>query len=311
MEISRFWDYIRPTEVEMAARDAVIWQTQTIIQEASPKVKTETFGSQRTGLILATSDLDLRIFKEDQNEISDPEKAPRHKKRKQTTKLLHDLHEAFIANPNYILCHLRHARYPLISMQHKDSGLDVQIVCANDTAHSRNVMQGYLSKHKDLAALFSVVKIMFDIRGLLDVCRGGIGSYSLFMMVVASLELWGKPIYWHGRGDPFKVTQKYGSFRNSSVGAKLLHFLEFYTAFDSTMNAIAVQPPKVFRKILMDEKVTKLAKYNMEKDPVGICGILLSSTLLTVVYLTDAQRTLQDWLAGWNAALSPMLTGSS
>src|SRR5262249_44026224 len=143
-------------------------------------------------------------------------------------------HQAFLTSHNYILCNLRHARYPLISMQHKDSGLDVQIVCANDTSHSRNVMQGYLSKYKDLAALFSVVKIMFDIRGLLDVFRGGLGSYSLFMMVVASLELWGQRNHWTGAGDPFKVKQKYGSYQNSSVGAKLLHFLEFYAAFDSS-----------------------------------------------------------------------------
>lgn len=271
MEISRFWDYIRPTEAEMAARDAVIRQTQTIIREASPEAKSEIFGSQRTGLILATSDLDLRFFK-DLDETTDQKKAPRYKDRKEILKSLRALHSVFDANPDYILCHLRHARYPLISMQHKDSGLDVQIVCANDTGHSRNVMQEYLSKHKDLASLFSVVKIMFDIRGLSDVFRGGVGSYSLFMMVVASLELWGQPIHWNGRGDPFGVKKKYGDYHKSSAGAKLLHFLEFYSAFDPKWNAIAVQPPKVYRKILMDEEATKLAKFNIEKDPVGFAS---------------------------------------
>src|SRR5579871_5644883 len=201
MEINRFWDYIRPTKAEMAARDAVIQQTQMIVQEALPEAKTEIFGSQRTGLVLATSDLDLRIFTEDQEETTDTEKAPRYKYRKTTFQLLQKLHPVLFTNQDYILCHLRHARYPLISMQHKSSGLDIQIVCANDTSHSRNIMQKYLSKHKDLAALFSLVKTMFDIRGLSDVFRGGIGSYSLFMMVVASLELWGQPIHWNGRGD--------------------------------------------------------------------------------------------------------------
>jgi len=265
----------------MAARHAVMRQTQTIIQEALPDAKTESFGSQRTGLVLATSDLDLRIFKEDQDETTDPEQAPRYKSRRQRLTLLQCLHHVLDANRDYILCHLRYARYPLISMQHKHSGLDVQIVCANDTSHSRNVMQEYLSKHKDLATLFSVLKIMFDIRGLSDVFRGGIGSYSLFMMVVASLELWGRPIHFSGRRNPFGLKGKYGPFRKTGVGAKLLHFLEFYSAFDSTWNAIAVQPPEVYKKILTDEKVTKLAKYNMEKNPVRFFFPPLSSTVLT------------------------------
>lgn len=311
MEISRFWNYIRPTKAEMAARDAVIRQTQKIIQESSSDVKTEIFGSQRTGLVLATSDLDLRIFNEHQDGTTDPEKAPRYRYRKEALKLLRGLCQVFLTNRDYVLCHLRHARYPLISMQHNGSGLDVQIVCANDTSHSRNVMQKYLSKHKDLAILFSVLKIMLDIRGLSDVFRGGIGSYSLFMMVVASLELWGQPMHWNGHGDPLRVRPKYGSYDKSSLGSKLLHFLEFYATFDSKWNAIAVQPPKVYRKILMDEKVTKLIGYNMEKDPVGLGRPFDVVPTLLTVFLVDDQRTLQDWLGGFNTALSPMLAGSS
>jgi len=271
MEIVRFWNYIRPTKVEMAARHAVMRQTQEIIQEILPEAKTEIFGSQRTGLVLATSDLDLRLFIQDQDKTTNPKMAPRYRNRKETLNLLNGLHPVLLTNPDYMLCHLRHARYPLISMQHKGSGLDIQIVCANDTSHSRNAVHEYLSKHKDLATLFSVLKIMLDIRGLSDVFRGGIGSYSLFMMVVASLELWGQPIRWNGRGDPFGVRAKYGSFNKSSVGAKLLHFLEFYTAFDSKWNAIAVQPPTVYRKMQMGEEVTNAAKFKMENDPVGFC----------------------------------------
>lgn len=269
VEINRFWQHIQLTAAERAAHNAVLQQTQELIQRVQPDYKTETFGSRKTGLTLANSDLDIRFYDESIDRDTDIKMAPRHIYRKKIFKALSKLHSVLDTDPNYMLCLLRRARFPLISMQHKESGIDVQIVCANDTSYQREIFQKYLAEYEDLPSLFAVLKTMLDIRGLMDVYRGGLGSYSLVMMIVASLKLWGQPIHFGGRGDPLKAKERYGSLKDSSVGGKLRHFLHFYSVFNPYWNLITIEPPQVHRKILVDEKITKRELEKIKKYPVS------------------------------------------
>lgn len=269
MEIDRFWQYIQLTDTERAAHSAVLQQTLELIQRLQPDYKSETFGSRKTGLVLATSDLDIRFYDENINPDTDVKMAPRHLYRKKLFKALRALHSVLDTDPNYMICFLRQARFPLISMQHKESGIDIQIVCANDTSHQQEFVQKYLAEYKDLPSLFAALKTMFDIRGLMDVYRGGLGSYNLFMMIVASLKLWGHPIAVDGRGDPLKAKERYGSLKDSTVGGKLRHFLHFYSVFNPYWNMITIEPPRVNRKVLVDEKIPKRELEKMKKYPVS------------------------------------------
>lgn len=269
LEIRRFWDWIRPTHAERAAYNAVLQQTQELIQQAQPDYTSETFGSYRTGLLLASSDLDLRFYDET-NPESEQNVAPRYSSRKKNLKALHRLRTVFDAHPDYMLCNLRYARYPLISLQHKQSGIDLQIVCSNDTTEQRGFVQKYLDEYPDLAPLFAVLRTTFDIRGLMDVYRGGLGSYSLLMMIVASFKLWGQPLKHDGVGRMRVVEERYGSSENSSIGAKLRHFLPLFAYFDSYENIISIEPTGVFKKVLVDETIPKKELEKMEKYPVSI-----------------------------------------
>jgi non-canonical poly(A) RNA polymerase PAPD5/7 len=128
----------------------------------------------------------------------------------------------------YILHSIRYARYPLISVQDRLSGLDVQIVLSKDSSLSRTIMQGYMEEYPYLRQLYYVVKTALEIRGLTDVYRGGIGSYPLFMMIVASIR--------HAPHPP-----------NDAAGG-LLNFLRFWSEFDTRNQGISIEPAYLFDK---------------------------------------------------------------
>lgn len=269
-EIRGFWEYSKLTQAEQAAHNAVFQQTQKLVQQLYPGRKIESFGSRRTGLVMVNSDLDLRLYHDGISSNTDTKMAPRQNYKSQVFRTLRSLHSKLDAHPDYILCLLRHARYPLMSMQHKESGIAIQIVCCNDSSYQRTFVQRYLDEYEDLAALFAVLKTMLDIRGLLDVYRGGIGSYSLFMMIVASLKLWGQRIDFDGTYNPLQATKLYGSVHESSIGAKLRHFLLFYGSFTTYRNMITIEPPQVHRKICVDDKIPNKELEKMEKYPVSV-----------------------------------------
>jgi len=258
------------TQAEQAAHNAVFQQTQELVQQLYPNYKIESFGSRSTGLVMVNSDLDLRLYRDDVSADTDTKMAPPWVYKSQVVKTLSSLHSKLDAHPDYILCLLRQSRYPLISMQHKESGITIQIVGCNDNSYQRTFVQRYLDEYEGLAALFAVVKTMLEIRGLLDVYRGGIGSYSLFMMIVASLKLWGQRIDFDGNYNPLQATKLYGSVHESSIGAKLCHFLHFYSGFTTYKNMITIEPPKVHRKVHVDEKIPKKELEKMEKYPVSV-----------------------------------------
>lgn len=229
LEIRKFYEYARPSRSENLARRHVVEQVRGHVRQVLPDNILEVFGSERTGIALATSDIDLRLMRHKDLEGNQAKLPP---SREERIVLLEDLRQLlvqqFSQNNAYLLPMLRHARYPLITVQDRASGLDVQIVLANDTSVSRNLMQQYMGEYPYLRELYSVVKTTFDVRGLSDVFRGGFGSYSIFMMIVASL-----------RHMPNK--------RRDGAGG-LLHFLRFWSEFDTESKGISIEPALLFDK---------------------------------------------------------------
>ncbi|KAF2807929.1 uncharacterized protein BDZ99DRAFT_464826 [Mytilinidion resinicola] len=228
-EISRFNSYMMPTPNERTARQAVIKELSDLVKKHFPKHTVSVFGSEWNGLALATSDIDFRL--------SVPalvgsklENAPRYIVRKVLTKDLERLHLIMQRSVGiYMLCSIRHARYPLISVQHIKSRLDLQVVGSNDTSVSRTYVLKYLAEHPGLKELIAVLKVLFDIRGISDVFRGGLGSYSVFMMAVASIKLGPQGT-------------------STDLGQRLLNFLSFWAKFDTYTTGVSIEPAEVFPK---------------------------------------------------------------
>jgi non-canonical poly(A) RNA polymerase PAPD5/7 len=200
------------------------------VRQTLPDHVLELFGSERTGLTLATSDIDFRLLKKEK--LEDPTLGrlpPTPKEREEAMKHIHKLHwDGLLKHKAYLLPTLRYARYPLISIQDRQSGLDLQIVLSNDTSLSREIMKGYMEQYPYLRQLYFVVKTMFDVRGLTDVFRGGFGSYTLFMMVVASIRHMPHP--------------------REDVAGALINFMKFYRNFDTTKKGLSIEPVWMFEK---------------------------------------------------------------
>lgn len=246
-EINAFWEYVKPNKAETFARKNVIEQVRAHVRELFPDYTLEVFGSERTGLAFATSDIDLRLVQREALRGEPSDLPPALPERKEMLDVIHSLHRALkdnssIAN-NYRSPVLRHARYPLVEVQDRYSGLDIQIVSSNDSAKSREYIQRYMVEYPYIRQVYAVVKTLFDQRKLSDVFLGGFGSYPIFMMIVASLQS--------------KANQ-----RKDAAGA-LVNFLYYWAYFKTRDCGVSVSPPEYFDKklypVLSDTARAKIA----------------------------------------------------
>lgn len=216
LEINRFAEWIEPTPTEKAARSAVAQELQSFIDAVLTKGKTghELIGSEKTGLALPISDVDLRIF----------DNAEGHTGHRMDSRMKR-LVNAMERSSRYITVVFRKGRFPIITCQHRESGIDIQIVATTSTAAQAAVTAQYLEEIPDLRKAFFVIRTFFSMRGLGDTFSGGIGSYGVLIMLAAALG--------HGR---------HVNNGNLSGGHALGRFLSFYDCLDTTKYGVAVRP---------------------------------------------------------------------
>ncbi|KAF2147443.1 uncharacterized protein K452DRAFT_282448 [Aplosporella prunicola CBS 121167] len=107
-----------------------------------------------------------------------------------------------------------------------------------------------MEEYPALRAIYTVVRQMLEVRGLTDVYFGGLGSYSIFMMVVASFKLHPRP-------------------ENDSLAQHLIDFLTFYTKLDTNELWVSIEPPSLTKKIEAKPKQSIEEKQKL-KDQLGI-----------------------------------------
>lgn len=255
-------EYIKPTPAEEAAFKAVTEDVSRRTKQYCPDYEVQVFGSQASGLALSTSDIDLRLCDE-KHKVS--RKAPKLKIRMEMMAQVEQLEEKFkFGNSDYIMVRMRQARYPLISMLHRKTGLDVQIVAGNDTSYSQKLVKQYLVEYPYLYANYALIKSMFEIRGLTDVFRGGLGSYSLIMMIMAALKSMGVD----AAGDSHQIRKG-----QPLAGKRLLGILQFYADLDTYKTALSVEHPfTVDKHDELDVSETQMAQF--AEAPVRISSFL-------------------------------------
>ncbi|OAG11389.1 uncharacterized protein CC84DRAFT_1064587, partial [Paraphaeosphaeria sporulosa] len=231
-EINDFYEYAKPTRAETFARKNLVEQIRADVRARLPNHILEVFGSERTGMALALSDIDLRLVKRDDLDQQASDKPPTPEERRDILRNLYDLRYKVFDNAKtaakYLQPTVRHARYPLVGVQDRGSGLEVQVVASNDTAKQREYIQRYMKEYPYIRQTYAVIKTMFDQRGLSDVFRGGFGSYPLFMMLVVSL-------------------QQQPNQRRDAAGA-LINFLYYWAYFKTKEKGVSVSPPEYFDK---------------------------------------------------------------
>ena len=220
-EISRFVKHIEPTSLERVAREAVILELLALVADKTgPRVRSEVFGSERTGLVMATSDIDIRL----ECNIEDRDKRHEH-----LTMKMKGLVASMEEGQDYTLVVPRYHTYPIINAQHKETGIHVQIVGSPDTTAQDAVTLQYLNELPYLRSLYLLLRSALGTRSLVDVFTGGTGSYGLFIMLVASLKR-------RSSNPPVTMT------------GQLFHFINFYNTLNLNDYGVSVSPPKLFKK---------------------------------------------------------------
>ncbi|RXN21094.1 adenylate cyclase type 2-like isoform X1 [Labeo rohita] len=198
-EIKDFYDYISPRPEEEHMRLEVVARIRTVIKDLWPNAVVQVFGSFSTGLYLPTSDIDLVVFGHwDTLPLWTLEEALRKKK---------------IADENSVKV-LDKATVPIIKLTdlHTEVKVDISFNVQNGVK-AANLIKDFKQQFPVLPYLVLVLKQFLLQRELNEVFTGGIGSYSLFLMVVSFLQL-------HGREDVCSS--------NANLGVLLIEFFELY-----------------------------------------------------------------------------------
>ena len=180
---------MEPTESEETGREKVYHQLTRILGDKMSNLRAQKFGSQTTGLAVATSDIDVRLYHQDYDHKHPQPDDPAYEKVQKTLQMsLTRLAGYLRKHKDYTLVVLHPGRFPLVGAHHKPSDLSVQVVAAGPVHRSRRIVKEYIQQYPHLKTIYTVLKTAFDMRGFSDVYNGGLGSYSILMMRVAYLN---------------------------------------------------------------------------------------------------------------------------
>lgn len=240
-EIKAYEAYMRLSPREEAASELVISDVNSVAQN-KPKIRTMSLlGSRSTGLATPTSDFDFSltetvslpggwIIPSSEDSASQSLSSRRQIKRK-AVKALKELRRHFQSSKMFRNTGLvEYARVPIIRSTHVATGLDVQIQTMARYQDSREHTIAYLSEFPSLRPLYIMLRYCLEMRDLTTVYEGGLGSYTLLMMIVTALK------------------HSSGKFAPNDLGGQLLHVLDFYSKADLYKVGFSINPPRIFKK---------------------------------------------------------------
>lgn len=181
------------------------------------------FGSASTGLNLPNSDVDIVVLAETDDT---------------QTEMLYAIFDKLQATQEFCsLTCIDQARVPIIKMKHT-SGLDVDLsVNQEGGVEATNLVLSYLAKYPEAKFLVLFLKAFLKQRGLNETYSGGVGSFLLFCMVIASVQV--HPAY----SSPHPE-------EHYCLGHFLMHFLKMFgTSFDYESKGLSIAGSgKIFLK---------------------------------------------------------------
>lgn len=286
-ELDAFNQFFSVTAPEQAAATEAIDDLKQFLAWHNPEMSVDIIGSRATGIASPLSDIDVNLTPRDKPR---PDVVAHRFESKMT---LHKLVKAI--RPRSIRTNARgdvkftitsvvgSARVPIVILHHMATGLEVQIQHTNDGFNTTEYAKSFLREYPSLKALFLVIRQMLAIRGLSDGAMGGLGSYPLLNMIVASLRS-------HDArgGDPV-------------VADQLLHFFDLYSEFNFSETGIRVCPyEQVERGYNLPADRPELSMYFEDPaDPTNILGkaaTRIRDIQATFIALrTELQNSMKAW----------------
>ncbi|KAK6439340.1 hypothetical protein LTR95_004446, partial [Oleoguttula sp. CCFEE 5521] len=220
-EIRRFAAYIALTEVERKARERILAHTTAKLKPVLKGTNGHyyVFGSMATGTALPFSDIDIGVSRKGSH-FNGAMYSP-----------LQRLYNDIVAQNDYMCTVFRGGRFPIMTAQHADSGVDVQVIAGDENTEKNRMTTEFLDSIPNARPLYAVVRTMLGMRGFIDPFVGGISAYGAMHMLFASLL------------QPPTIMAD-----SPSAASQLQHFLSFFATFDTEAHGLAVRPSETFPK---------------------------------------------------------------
>ena len=240
-EIKAYEAYMKLSPQEEAASKIVISDVNSVAQKESSIKALTLLGSRSTGLASPISDFDFSLtaqvsplagsrFPPRKNDV-DHSQPSRRENKNYAVKALRKMSHHFKNSSKFSNIELlRYARVPILRSKHVPTGLAVQIQTMASYQASYEYTLASLSEFPSLRPLYVVLRYFLELRGLATVFEGGLGSYSILIMIVTALK--------HSRG----------KFTSDDLGGQLLLVLGFYGKANLYKVGFSADPPRVFKK---------------------------------------------------------------
>lgn len=222
-EILEFCDEISPHQSEKTMRSEVVQRVRNFIESRWPGSEVKVFGSFNTGLYLPTSDIDIVVLGNCA-----------------LYSLELELRSSNMFTPGTLNV-LRRASVPIIKYEDMESKVKIDISFNMESGlRSAEKVKEYLKQYPLLEKLLLVVKQYLYQQKLNEVYTGGIGSYSVILLIVSFFQHCPK-----------------SELDDGNLGVLLTNFFEFYgKKFDYMRNGIRLDGGGCyFNKVMLDNSL--------------------------------------------------------
>lgn len=281
-EIRAFEEFFTPNEAEEVSVRAATADLRQTLNDLDKRYGMSLVGSQVTGLASPFSDIDVNL------EIAGSARPDVVEGRGQSLANLRELRKDFQRIRGYrafrqpFLVH--RAKVPVLGLTHVPTGLEVQIQSNNSGYNTTQYAKLLPREFPSVKGLFHLLRQALRIRGLTEGSLGGLTSYPLLIMIVASLK------------------QQEANHAAEGVGTQLLHFLKMFSEIDFHSTGLSISPLELIDLNAMSELDRSLLRrhepgqmYLLDPaDPSNNLGKALMKT-------RDLQATIIAWLQSLNS----------
>ena len=239
---------MNPMEIEAARLFTA--EIKSIVRQSYPNNPLNPIGSHSTGLADRLSDFDFTLS------FPDLEKSPlkrgpsstRPSARKAGDKALRRIFWSLKQSGRYQGIEMIHARVPIVRAIHIKTGLRVELQTLSSQEATREYTLYFLAEFPTLRPLYILFRSALHLRQLNIVFEGGLGSYSVLIMIVNALK--------HASGQ----------YARDDLVGHFLHVLDFYSTADLYKHGFSPDPPRIFPK--NRDKISRAEKKAQMSDPM-------------------------------------------
>ena len=256
LEILAFEAYMKPTITENVASEALYADVKkTLGKQCSNKM----LGSRSTGLATPRSDFNISAsFKSDWDNDVEKWTADGDPIKRRDMKLLEYVERRLAKSRLFYTPRVIRARIPIICTKHIPTGLEVQVQGPLEYSIQQGFIATYLHEVPSLRPLYICLRHCLILRDMATSGKGGLGSYTLLIMIVRALK------------------NLETNLPKCTLADQLLYVLNFWGYSDTYKNGYTVEPPGVFEKALRQgTNMLKSGEIVSKNDPqsLGVASV--------------------------------------